>query len=131
MKNINFYYGYIPRNTIDANLHPDKQIEVLHKLIEESTTDEIEICCNSPYVLNEIMLIEGYTHNKVRHPKGFEITARHFECLFDVLDGSPIEGKYYKTMISDENLLNDRLGDANDKYDDLLALVNTEELFNQ
>jgi len=120
MKQINIYYGYIPESTIDANLHPDKQIEALHKLIKESTDDVIDICCNSPYVLNEIMLIEGYTSMNVPHPEGFELINKHFECL---LDGSVVEGKYYKTMVSDENLLNNKLAECNDKYSDMLDLV--------
>jgi len=118
MIHINLYYGYIPKVTIDANLHPDKQIEDLHKMIDETETS-LEIYCNSPYVLNEIMLIEGYFHNNVPHPKGFEIINKHFECL---MDGNIVEGKYYKTMISDDNLLNNKLGESNDKYSDMLEL---------
>lgn len=119
MKNINLYYGYISKSTIDVNLHPDEQIKELHKIIETSDTDEIYIYCNSPYVLNEITLIEGYVHNNVPHPKGFEITNRHFEQLYD---GTIIEGKYYKSMISDDNLLNNKLAESNDKYSELLDL---------
>lgn len=119
MKHINIYYGYIPVFTIDANSHPDKQIELLHEILSESNNNIIDIYCNSPYILNEIMLIESYLSNNVPHPKGFEITNKHFEYTSD---GQIIEGKYYKTMISDENLLNDKLGESNEKYSDLLDL---------
>jgi len=120
MKNINVYYGYIPKITINANLHPDSQVEELHRLIIDSKENNIDIYCNSPYILNEIMLLEGYVHNNVPHPKGFEISNKHFEVL---VNGNVVEGKYYKSMISDENLLNDKLGEANDRYSDLLDLA--------
>lgn len=119
MKNINLYYGYIPQFSIDANLHPNRQIEELYKILLESTTDTIDIYCNSPYVLNEITLIEAHSHKNILHSTGISISNRHFEYL---IDGKIVEGKYYKSMISDENLLNDKLGEANDKFSDLLDL---------
>ena len=120
MKQINLYYGCITSDevTINANLHPDKQIEILHEIIENNDSP-INIYCNSPYIINEITLIKGYSDNNVPHPKSFEITNRHFEIKEN---GEIIEGKYYKSMISDDNLLNNKLAEGNDKYSDMLDL---------
>ena len=119
MKKIILYYGYITQFTIDANKHPDEQTKDLYDLIKNSKEKSIIIYCNSPYIINEITVLEGYTHNNVPHPDNIKITNKHFEIM---KDGSIVEGKYYESMISDENLLNDRLGESNDRFADMLDL---------
>ena len=121
MKNIKLYYGYINKFTIDVNLHPDQQIINLEKFIIESEDETvINIYSNSPYVLFHLTLLEGYKNYNIPHPTGIMITNKHFEVKEN---GDVIEGKYYDTMISDDNLLNDKLGESNDKYVELLELV--------
>lgn len=122
-KKIHLNYGYIPHTTIDCNLHPERQIEELHFLLESEDSDIIEIYCNSIYVMNEIILIEGYRHNNVPHPKGFKITTKHFE--WSLIKDEPIEGKYYQSMISDDNMLNNKIKEANERYSDMLKLTIT------
>jgi hypothetical protein len=128
-KEIKIYYGYIETYTIDANKHPDQQRKDLIKLIKTSNDNPIVIFCNSPYVLFYITLIEGYCHKNIPEEykgeyKGIDITVKHFEIR---KNGEIIEGKYYKSMISDENLLNDKLNEGNNLYAHLLEL----EQFNQ
>lgn len=118
MKQVNIYYGYIPVHTIDANLHPDEQLKALYFLLLKNE-EVLNIYCNSPYIINEITILEGYVSNNVPHPLGIKISNRHFECL---KSGDIIEGKYYKSMISDDNLLNNKLAEGNDKFSDLLEL---------
>lgn len=118
MKEIFLFYGYIDKSTIDANKHPSEQLSDLYEWIGTGQ-EHYNIYCNSPYILNEITLIEGYTSNGIDHPLG-KFSNKHFEVLED---GSIIEGKYYKSMISDDNLLNNKLGESNNRYSDLLDIV--------
>lgn len=123
MQELRIYYGYIKTNTIDANLHPDLQIKALLEYIRKSTDSVIEIYCNSPYVLFNITLIEAYCDKKIAEKNNpyfdISVTNKHYEVLEN---GDIVEGKYYKNMISDENLLNDKLGEANDNFSKLLEL---------
>ncbi|MGV8961951.1 MAG: hypothetical protein ACOH2V_01040 [Candidatus Saccharimonadaceae bacterium] len=120
MIHIKLYYGYINMYTIDANKHPDEQVKDLYVLLKQCKEESnLKIYCNSPYILNELVIIEGYTHEHVPHPEGFEVTTKHFEIL---KDGQIVEGEYYKSMVSDENLLNSKLGETNDRYSDMLEL---------
>lgn len=120
MKTVNVYYGYINQVNIDANLHPDLQIKALINKILEAKDDELNIFCNSPYVLAYITLIEAYTNKKIpaEHNPYFNIPIknRHFEILGD---GTVVEGKYYKTMIDDDNLLYNKTREINDAYSKL------------
>ena len=123
MIQINLYYGYVKENSIDANKHPDEQIEDLITLIKNCKEDELDIYSNSPYIMFRITLLFGYSEKNIPIDKrlhgNITITNKHFEVL---KDGSIIEGKYYKGMMSDECLLNDKLGETNDLYSDLLDL---------
>lgn len=130
MKNsihVNFYSGYIEKYidkpTIDANKHPDDQIEDLINLLKSCGNDKIDIYCNSPYVMFRLTLLFGYSNKNIPINKrlygDITITNSHFEID---KNGTITEGKYYKGMMSDECLLNDRLGENNDLFSDLLEL---------
>ena len=74
-----------------------------------------------------ITLIEAYSNKNIPEDKkglyrGISITNRHFEIT---KDGIIIEGEYYKSMMSDQNLLNDKIGETNTLYSDLLDLEDT------
>lgn len=124
MKEIKLYYGYINKYTIDTNKHPDEQLEDFYNLLRNSNEDTIIIYSNSPYIINEITIVNGYFYNNIPHPEGFLITNKHFEIL---QDGTIKEGKYYKGMISDDNLLNNKLAEGNAKYDEILEKVQERE----
>ena len=132
MKQINLYYGHINQTTIDANMHPEEQLKYLREFIRNSNTNVVDIYCNSPYVLFDITLMEAYTNKNIAEEnkgnyKGISVTNKHFEVKED---GEIIEGKYYKSMISDENLLNDMLGKSNDNFSDLLDLEDRLNIIN-
>jgi len=122
-KNINLYYGYIKQYTIDANKHPDEQVEDLINLIRNSKEETINIYSNSPYVMFRVTVLLGYSNKNIPIEKrllgDITITNKHFEVL---KDGSIIEGKYYKGVMSDDCLLNNKLAENNDLYADLLKL---------
>lgn len=125
--NIKLYYGYIQQyvgqSTIDANKHPDEQVEDLVKLIKECKEDTLDIYSNSPYVMFRITLLFGYSNKEIPVDKrlhgDIDITNQHFEIL---KDGSIVEGAYFKGMMSDECLLDNKLCESNDLYSDLLDL---------
>lgn len=124
MTNINLYYGYIPYSTLDANKHPDEQVADLIKLLEDSKElPSIDIYSNSPYIMFRITLLFGYSSKNIPVDKrlhgDINITNRHFEIL---KDGTIVEGAYYKGMISDDCLLNNKLDESNGLYSDLLDL---------
>jgi hypothetical protein len=123
MIQLNLYYGYISENSIDANKHPDEQINELITLIKNCKENELNIYSNSPYVMFRITLLFGYSKKNIPVDKKLHgditITNKHFEVL---KDGSIIEGKYYKGMMSDECLLNDKLAESNELYSNLLSL---------
>lgn len=123
MINVNLYYGYIKQCTIDANKHPDEQVNDLIDLIKNCTDSELDIFSNSPYVMFRITLLEAYSNKNIPTNQKLHgditISNKHFEVL---KDGTVVEGKYYKTMMSDENLLNDKLIECNDLFSDLLDL---------
>jgi hypothetical protein len=147
MVNVKLYYGYITTSTIDANKHPNEQLTDLIKLIQETTNGELHIYCNSPYVLNMIRLIQAYTSKSIPFSTDIKTTNQHFEDYrvflgssagggikttnqhFEVLkNGDIVEGGYYKAMISDVNLLNDKLGESNDNFIKLLELEDNLKL---
>ena len=126
MTNIHLYSGYIPYSTLDANKHPDEQVADLIKLLEDSKEmPSIDIYSNSPYVMFRITLLFGYSNKNIPPDKrlhgDINITNKHFEIL---KDGSIVEGKYYKGMISDDCMLNNKLDESNGLYADLLDLKN-------
>jgi hypothetical protein len=121
MIQVNLYYGHIKQYTIDANKHPELQKKDLIELLK-SAVDIIDIYCNSPYIINNIILIEAYSRIPDEHRgiyKGISIKNRHFEIKED---GNIVEGEYYKSMISDDNLLNNYIGKTNDEFSDFLEL---------
>lgn len=128
-KHINLYYGYINQHTIDANKHPDEQVGDLINLIKNSQEKTINIYSNSPYIMFRITLLFGYSNKNIPSKKRLHgditITNKHFEIL---KDGTVVEGKYYKGMMSDKCLLNDKLAETNDLYSDLLDLVKNLKL---
>lgn len=125
MVNVKLYYGYITTSTIDANKHPNEQLTDLIKLIQETNNGELHIYCNSPYVLNMIRLIQAYTSKSIPFSTDIKTTNQHFEVL---KNGDIVEGRYYKAMISDVNLLNDKLGESNDNFIKLLDLEDNLKL---
>lgn len=123
MTNVKVYYGYIDEPTLDGNKHPEEQINDLISLIK-SSEGEVSIFTNSPYILNEIVLIESYSSSKIPNEErgnyaDLNITNQHFEIT---KNGEVIEGEYYHTMISDNNMLNMYLSKCNDKFADFLDL---------
>jgi len=141
MKQVNLFYGYSPLIVpeyfrdkssgviwyIDANKHPDEQINDLIKILKNN--DEIiEIFSNSPYVHFRLTLISAYSEKEIPDDKikdemykGLNIKCRHFEIKSD---GNVIEGKYYKSMMSDDNLLNNKLAENNELFSELLDIEN-------
>lgn len=124
--NVNLYYGYINHSTIDANKHPDDQVLDLINLIKNCDTDVLNIYSNSPYVMFRITLIFGYSNKNIpvehRLYGDINITNKHFEIL---KNGDIIEGSYYKGMMDDKCLLNNKLAETNDLFANLLDLEDT------
>lgn len=124
MKKVNLYYGYNPQTTIDANKHPDEQIKDLINILRNGDK-VIDIFSNSPYVQFRLTLISAYSEKEIPDDllddmyKGLNISCKHFEIKSD---GTVIEGDYYKSMMSDINLLNNKLGENNDLFSDLLDI---------
>ena len=120
---VKLYYGHITNFTIDANKHPDVQISDLNTILENSSGD-VEIYSNSPYVLFGLTLINSYVNSNIppeRNPYSNIIAFenKHFQINED---GTITEGLYYKKMMSDENLLNNKLAEFNEKFSDFLDL---------
>ena len=124
---VNLYYGYIKENTIDANLHPQEQINALVKILTDASLNDntiVDIYCNSTYVINNMIVIQAYSmsnipKNKKLYQNILPFENKHFEIKEN---GKILEGQYYKGMISDENLLNDYIGKSNDDFSDFLGL---------
>lgn len=125
MRLVKVYYGNLSICTIDANKHPDLQLQELKKLLENSNGD-VEIHSNSPYVLFNITLIHSYVNSKIpAEYNPFSNVAPFINKHFEIKEnGDIIEGAYYKEMISDENLLNDMLGKSNDDFSYFMELEN-------
>ena len=118
---VKIYYGHISTSTIDANKHPELQIQDLISLLKNSTSD-VEIFCNSPYVLFYLTLIHAWVNSPIPldqspYPDIAPFDNQHFEVKEN---GDAIEGSYYKGMISDENILNNIIMESNDKFSEFL-----------
>ena len=64
---IKVYIGdYFHNNTINANIHPERQIERLIRFLNSEVkkdNSDIEIYTNSPYILNKLMILQIYFLN--------------------------------------------------------------------
>jgi hypothetical protein len=125
--NVNIIYGFFDKATIDANLHPSIQEELC--LIYLKNNDEHEpllIYTNSIHVLGCIILANAYEKHNIPNDlrgkfKGFAVKrVRHF---YSKPGGKLVEGKYYKDMVSNDNLLNNLIEQQNKDYGKLLDLV--------
>lgn len=133
MKTVNLFYGYLPQITIDANLHPEEQINALCDLLIKATQqnlDVVNIYSNSPYIQFNLTLIHAYVNSKIPPEKNpyhkiFPFENKHFEIK---KNGDIIEGEYYKGMMSDKCLLNDYLAKSNDDYS---VFLNLEDIYPQ
>ncbi len=123
METISLYYGNIPKVTIDANMHPDKQINNLIQYLKfRRKNKDLSIYSNSIYVINFLTLLQGHAKHSIPHESGIDLTnikVSHFEYIDK---NNLIEGKYYEDMISDDNLLNNKIEDSNEAYSKMLEL---------
>lgn len=120
------YYGMDGTNsTIDANNHPEEQIELLLNVLEDSFEKNIEVLniyTNSPYVLNKLMILQGYAYHGV-DCNYFKYKLDFPVDVFEVKkDSSIIEVSKYKFITSDNNLLNNALSDSNEEFAKILEL---------
>lgn len=121
MRELNIFVGDIAKATIDANLRPEKQIEELIKYINNLNVGlDYKLYTNSPYIINNLTLFQGYQLKGLQ--EHCEAKLRHSLRIYTLEGTDQIEGKYYKEMISDDNLLNNYLSKSNDQYSDLLDL---------
>lgn len=127
---IKVYIGdYFHDNTINANIHPKRQIEgLLHYLDKEvkNNNQNIEIYTNSPYILNKLIVLSEYSYKKI---KCNYFDHNIIQCdAFEILENGEIKkvGKY-KNLISDDNLLNNAIQESNDEFSDILELCQKEK----
>lgn len=121
---INIFIGnYESKSTIDANIHPEIQINNLLAFLKHNSdrNDYITIYTNSIYVLNKIMILQLYNKKNVdcdyfKH----KIT----ECaVYEVkLDNSISQVADYKGTVSDDNLLNNMIESSNEEVAKILEL---------
>lgn len=122
---IKVYIGdYFHNSTINANIHPEKQIEkLLHYLNKEvkNNNQNIEIYTNSPYILNKLMILQIYHHKNVKC-EYFE--HKIIECdVFEItLEDEIIEVPKYKYIVSDDNLLNNMINQSNKEHAEILEI---------
>ena len=124
MKKIKVYIGdYIGESTIDANKHPQSQIDDLISLLTtsfENDNDELTINTNSIYVLNKLMVLQGYYHHGVKCDY-FKYDFNVDVDVFEVKDNNVIvDVPKYKFLVSDDNLLNNYVRLSNDEYSEIL-----------
>lgn len=135
MKNLTIYIGEYDqtKNTIDANLSPSRQCEKLYEYLNYHIENNLDIVIytNSPYIINKLTNLQGYFTYNVKC-EYFNHELSHEFNAFEVLnDGSMKTIEKYKEMISDENLLNDSLGDSNEEFGKILEMHDyNENLYN-
>ena len=127
MKRINLYYGWLDYTiTIDANRHPDYQLNKLLELLRTPDMEVFNIFSNSIYVINELTIIQGFEINGIPDDmRGIYSGIGPFEIKHYEIgeNGKAVEGEYYREMISDNNLLNNRIGEGNDRYSNILDMA--------
>jgi hypothetical protein len=125
MKKLEIFIGDIFVHTVDANKTPNRQKEALYKyLTKHHEKERLHIYTNSIYVINALTVLQGYHINNVKceySPLPFDWNVRFYEILED---GTKVEIETYKGMISDENMLNNAIGEANEEYDKILEKKN-------
>lgn len=135
MKNLLINIGYYQKelNTIDANLHPDEQYVQLVSFLEDriENGEDIVIYTNSPYIFDKLTILQGYNTHNVPCTYFKYVLDHNFMCLEFLIDGTTKIINKYKEMISDENLLNDRLGESNEEFSTILDAVQTREFENK
>ena len=126
---INIFIGnYESRSTIDANIHPEIQINNLLAFLKHKSdsNDYITIYTNSIYILNKIMILQLYGKKNVECDY---FKHKITECaVYEVkLDNSISKVANYKGTISDDNLLNNMIGDSNEEVSKILELCQKEK----
>lgn len=126
---INIFIGnYESRSTIDANIHPEIQIDNLLAFLKRNSdrNDYITIYTNSIYVLNKIMILQLYSKKNIdcdyfKH----KIT----ECaVYEVkVDNSISKVADYRGTVSDDNLLNNMIESSNEEVAKILELCQKEK----
>ena len=124
MKNLEIFIGNIFMPTIDANKHPKEQKERLYAYLTRHHKREcLSIYTNSIYVISALTVLQGYHIHNVKceyFHLPFDWNVRFYEILEDC---TRVEIETYKGMISDENMLNNAIGEANEEYDKILEKV--------
>ena len=138
---INVYIGY-NRHTLDhlfrfkiSYVNPDRapleQRDELFSLIK--TYNEINLCTNSPYVLNYLSLcVKAFlVAKKLGHypvelsniiPESVSVNPYDLTIFQVNKDGSQDKLKFVDGLPSDDNLLNNELGKFNSLFDKLLEI---------
>lgn len=123
----------------EQNLFPDSQWEVIKSLVgfnNVTKENKLIITTHSPYIINYLgLLVKGFQlHNmKMNDDTKLELekivpnasTIKPEDLVVYELndeDGTVNELGNYKGIPSDENFLNTKMGDVNDRFDDLLDI---------
>ena len=118
MKTINVYYGHIIWITINANDPPKEQLKQLNFLINElKDGQQLDVFTNSPYVINELTLLSYQKKILLGEVIEYQMdnSGRQVKVpvvLYEASNGSK--------MIPDDNLLNDSLGQFNERFAKIL-----------
>ncbi|MDA3852995.1 MAG: AAA family ATPase [Bacteroidales bacterium] len=123
----------------EQNLFPDSQWEALKSLVEFNNVtkeNKLIVTTHSPYIINYLaLLVKGFqlhklnknddNKNQLENLIPFASSIKPEDLVVYELNEN--DGKVsilddYKGMPSDENFLNNKMGDVNDKFDQLLDI---------
>lgn len=112
---------YEASNTIDANLPPKKQYELLLNLLREKIiqNEDFIIHTNSLFIINKITVLQGYSKHNVKCDY-FDLKMPEEIQFFEMENNNLKKINDYKGLISDENMLNNAIGDLNNEYSKIL-----------
>ena len=128
MKTIRFHIGDIkglPCHLLDANKTLEEQKEELIEMIAQGIT---EFKTYSPYttcIMTVLHRAHEINYPLKNNPFGNE------EILLELIEYTGSESKIlpnYKTMMTDDNILNNNIGSLNDDFSDLLDYENVQKI---
>ena len=113
---------YEASNTIDANLSPKKQYELLLNLLRNKIIqdEDFTIHTNSLFVINKITVLQSYSKHNVNCGY-FDLKIPEEIRFFEMKDNQLFKISDYKGLISDDNMLNNAIGDSNEEYAEILT----------
>ena len=122
----------------EQNLFPDSQWEMLKHLVEFNnltTENKLIVTTHSPYIINYLsLLVKGFKiHQKVKKeelknkleaiiPSSSSISPEDLVIYELTKDGNVLKLSDYNGLPSDDNYLNNKMGDVNDIFDELLDI---------